>query len=170
MDRKLNEIQKRIYDNCGFEITGFTVELESKEYAACRFDLNGQHILSRNAKVTPKKIGQFVTFWKRNDNRLIAPFDQTDTIDFYVVNVQIQNRFGQFVFPKSVLTAKGIISTENKEGKRAFRVYPCWDIPTSKQAKRTQEWQLDYFYELNPKTNITEIINLYKAVQSTKVR
>jgi hypothetical protein len=38
-----------------------------------------------------------------------------------------------------------IISTHLKEGKRGMRVYPPWDLPSSKQAKKTQQWQLPYF-------------------------
>jgi hypothetical protein len=45
------------------------------------------------------------------------------------------------------LQEKGILSDDNKEGKRGFRVYPPWDIAINKQAKQTQEWQLKYFLE-----------------------
>ena len=39
---------------------------ESTEYNACSYTVNGQKIIERTAKITPKKIGQFVTCWKRN--------------------------------------------------------------------------------------------------------
>ena len=54
-----------IYDKCNLAISNFHKELESKEYQACRFNLNNKHIICRTAKITPKKVGQFVTFWKR---------------------------------------------------------------------------------------------------------
>ena len=73
-----------------------------------------------------------------------------------------ENGFGQFVFPKPVLVKKGIISTESKEGKRAFRVYPDWDIAKNKQAAQTQKWQLDYFYEINDLTDLHKVSKLYK--------
>ncbi|MEP0265592.1 MepB family protein [Dokdonia sp.] len=161
MDTYLTHIKTIVYDRIGFEISNFCIEPESKEYAACQFELNGQKIISRNAKITPKKIGQFVTFWKRHENGPIEPFHQADPIDFYVVNVQTKNTFGQFVFPIAILIKKGIISTDNKEGKRAFRVYPSWDIPKSKQAARTQKWQLDYFYEINDSVDFTQVAKLY---------
>ena len=162
MDDHLSQIKTDVYDACALEISDFKLESESKEYDACRFTLNGRFIIGRNAKITPKKVGQFVTFWKRNGNGPIAPFDVTDPIDFYVVNVRTENNFGQFVFPKSVLIKKGIISTEKREGKRAFRVYPIWDIAKNKQAERTQKWQLDYFYEVGFSTDLEKVSKLYE--------
>ncbi|MGO3184311.1 MAG: MepB family protein [Aequorivita sp.] len=163
MDNTLKKNIVEIYYKCAFEISGFKREPESKEYAACKFKLNGLDIISRTAKITPKKAGQFVTFWKRNGNGPIEPFHETDEIDFYVVNAQTEIEFGQFVFPKSVLIKKGIITTENKEGKRAFRVYPSWDTPKSQQAERTQKWQLEYFYKINEATDFNEVKELYKG-------
>ena len=163
MNKNLDQIKTEIYDKCSLKISNFKTETESKEYNACRFELNKLNVLSRNAKITPKKVGQFVTFWKRNENGPIEPFDENDQIDFYAVNVRTENEFGQFVFPKSVLIKKGIISTEKKEGKRAFRVYPNWDIVTSKQAERTQKWQLNYFYQINSSTNLQKVIELYNG-------
>ncbi|MBL4703480.1 MAG: MepB family protein [Flavobacteriales bacterium] len=162
MDSKLNQIKTKIYDKIELEISNFKIELESKEYNACRFELNGRHIISRNAKITPKKVGQFVTFWKRNGNGPIEPFSETDSIDFYVVTVCKKNEFGQFVFPRTVLMKKGIITTGKKEGKRAFRVYPNWDEAKNKQAKQTQKWQLNYFYEVNNSTELDSVKELYK--------
>lgn len=163
MDSNLTQIIKEVYNKCALEVSDFKLEPESKEYDACRFQLNGLKIISRNAKITPKKVGQFVTFWKRHGNGPIEPFYETDQIDFYIVNVRTENEFGQFVFPKSVLIKKGIISTKQKEGKRAFRVYPNWDLPNNKQAGRTQKWQLEYFYEINDATNFNKIKELYQA-------
>jgi len=162
MDTNLHQIKAEVYDKCSLEISGFKRELESKEYAACRFELNGLSIISRNAKVTPKKVGQFVTFWKRNGNGSIEPFNETDQIDFYAVNVRTESKFGQFVFPKSILLKKGILSTSKKEGKRGFRVYPNWDIAQNKQAERTQKWQLNYFYEIDNSIDFKMITELYR--------
>lgn len=161
MNANLSEIKTAIYDQCSLNISNFQFEEESKEYEACNFKLNNLTIISRTAKITPKKIGQFVTFWKRNQHGIIEPFEETDNIDFYVVNIRFENKFGQFVFPKSILIKKGIISTDKKEGKRAFRVYPNWDIPTNKQAEKTQKWQLNYFYEITNSIDLSKIKKLY---------
>jgi len=79
------------------------------------------------------------------------------------VNVRTEKEFGQFVFPKSVLIKKGIISTDKKDGKRAFRVYPNWDNANSKQAERTQKWQLEFFYEINDSTDFKKVRELYQT-------
>lgn len=129
------------------KISPAIMELESAEYGACRFILNNSNILFRTAKITPTKTGQFVTLWKRINQGPIQPFDSTDLIDLFLISVRKENHFGLFIFPKSVLMAKEIIS-DKKEGKRAIRVYPPWDITTSKQAQKTQKWQLDYFMEI----------------------
>jgi len=161
MDRNLSKIKTEIFDKCPLEISNFKVEPESREYGACRFDIGERKIISRNSKITPKKVGQFVTFWKRNENGPIEPFHQNDQLDFYVVNVRTESKLGQFVFPRSVLINKGIISTDTKEGKRAFRVYPGWDTPNNKQAQRNQKWQLNYFYEIGDATDLKKVSHLY---------
>ncbi len=162
MDNNLIQLKTEIYKRSNLKISDFWPETESKEYSACRFEVNGKKIISRNGKIMPKKVGQFVTFWKRNGNGPIKPFHVNDQIDFYIVNVQAENKFGQFVFPKSILIKKGIISTDKKEGKRAFRVYPKWEIAKNKQAERTQKWQLEYFYEINASTDYERIAKWYE--------
>ena len=159
---KNKHIQRPMYEQCALKVSDVIIEPESKEYAACRFQLNGLSVICRTAKITPKKSGQFVTFWKRNGNGPIQPFDHTDSIDFFVVNANTENRSGQFVFPISVLIKRGVISNEKKEGKRAFRVYPSWDIPKNKQAERTQKWQLECFVELNESTDVKKVTRLYQ--------
>jgi hypothetical protein len=162
MDRNLNTIKSKVYDTCGLLISNFQTESESKEYNACRFELNGLKIISRNAKVTPKKAGLFVTFWKRNKDEITEPIHASDDFDFYAIPAKTETHFGQFVFPKSVLIAKEIVSTDKKDGKRGFRVYPAWDTTKNKQANTTQKWQLDYFYEIGESMDLKRITELYK--------
>lgn len=164
MNSILLKTKELLFDKCGFELTNIEIEKESSEYCALRFEINSKKILFRQAKITPTKIGQFVTLWKRNiEKNVIEPFESTDNIDLFVINVNFENRFGQFVFPKSILIEKGII-TDKKEGKRAFRVYPIWDLTDSKQAMKTQKWQLDYFLEIPIDVNLD--INRAKLLYS----
>lgn len=165
MDNTLEKIQYEIYTKCNLQITNFEAEKESKEYDASRFQLNNLNIVYRNAKTTPTKRGQFVTFWKRNNKGTIEPLHEHDLIDFYVITVQSENKTGQFVFPKTILLEKGIISTDRKEGKRAFRVYPNWDITNNKQAEKSQKWQLHYFYEIKPSTDLKKASALYAKIE-----
>ena len=162
MDKNTSQIKKQVYDKCALGLSNFRLETESMEYDACRFELGARKIISRSAKLTPKKDGQFVTFWKRSEAGPIAPFDENDPFDFLVVNARSENGFGQFVFPKSVLIRQGIISTKSFEGKRAFRVYPMGNPPKNKQAMKSQQWQLNYFYEIDEETDLKKVIDLFQ--------
>ena len=148
-------IEKIFSEMDSFKISEPIIELESAEYGACTFTLNDLHILFRTAKITPTKTGQFVTVWKRINKGPIQPFESSDPIDFFIISVRKDDDFGLFIFPKSVLVDKKIVS-DKKEGKRAIRVYPPWDITTSKQAQKTQKWQLDYFLEI-PQNQINDL-------------
>ncbi len=125
-------------------------EEESADYGAYALDLNGLRIRFRVAKTTPTKIGQFVTLWKRVGKGPIQPFDLSDAVDCFVVSTRHGENFGQFVFPKSILCERDIVSRHGEGGKRAIRVYPPWDTTVSRQAQKTQHWQLDYFLDLAP--------------------
>jgi hypothetical protein len=144
-----------IYKPAGMKITqAGSLEAESAEYGACRFGLNGKNIAFRIAKTTPTKIGQFVTIWKRpTPDAEIAPLDINDNVDFVVVNVSDGALHGQFIFDQKILLAKGVISRNGKGGKRAIRVYPAWSKPVAKDAIKTQQWQLQYFFALTSDKN-----------------
>ncbi len=150
-----------VYDCYDFDCTQPKEEAESADYSAYRFYLNEKHICYREAKITPTKTGQFVTLWKRNIFGIIEPFDDSDDIDFVVIGVTNDFQFGQFIFPKSALLEKGIFSTKTNEGKRAIRVYPPWDETTNAQAQKTQQWQLDYYFEIAPDVNFDRFEELF---------
>ncbi|MFD0359840.1 MepB family protein [Nocardia sp. GCM10030253] len=120
-------------------------EPESAEYGAYAFTVDGRSVRFRVAKTTPTKVGQFVTVWQRCVDGPIRPFDVADRVDLFVVSTRTENHLGQFVFPGTVLGAKGIVSVDGSGGKRGFRIYPPWADATNRQARATQAWQLDYF-------------------------
>lgn len=156
--KQFYSIKKSIPEGFEFQFTNSEFEEESKEYWACRFEVNNLKVIYRKAKITPTKVGQFVTLWKRVPQGVIVPFHSNDNFDLVIIYVERDNEFGQFIFSKSVLINKGIVSNKIKEGKRGFRIYPPWDEAKNKQAKKTQEWQLEHF--LSPKNNS---INVVKA-------
>jgi hypothetical protein len=164
MNEILNYIKSEVYNKCGFAITNYQAELEGKEYDSCKFELNGSIvILSRTAKITPTKIGQFVTLWKRDNSRITTPHSISDEFDFVTINVKNGADFGQFVFPKSALANHGIVANENHKGKRGFRVYPSWTAPNNRQASATQKWQLKCFYDISSDTNLESVKRLYST-------
>ncbi|QES48849.1 MepB domain containing protein [Streptomyces venezuelae] len=138
-----------VYDPCGFTCTEPVPEAESAEYAAHAFTLDGLAVRFRAARTTPTKAGQFVTVWKRSPGGgPIQPFDASDPVDLFVISSRDGRHFGQFVFPMDALRRHGVVSENGSGGKRGFRVYPPWVTTTSRQAERTQAWQVEYFLQL----------------------
>ncbi len=137
-----------IFQPCGLTMAHRKYEQESQEYDAQNFDLDHLKIKYRKAKITPKKIGQFVTLWYRDAAGITTPYAGSNPIDFYIIATRKDNDFGLFIFPRSILSKHGILRGECKAGKRGFRVYPNWDIAENKQAKQTQLWQKLYFIEI----------------------
>ena len=161
----LASIFEKIYAPNLLVMTNLITEPESAEYYACTFTLNDMHIKFRVAHVTPTKVGQFVTLWKRDaTGGPIKPFDLADAIDFVVITVQSGNNHGQFIFSKMVLFDKGIFSKDGKGGKRAFRIYPSWNIADNAQAKKSQAWQLNYFLltPLDGQIDMSRVKKLYQ--------
>ncbi len=149
MIQEISEIEKLIFEINGFTITNLAIDKECSEYFGYNFQLGNQHIKFRKAKLTPKKIGQFVTLWKRNLNGQTAPYGMDDDFDFHIIMAKNTHQSGFFVFPKEILARMGILTTHHREGKRGFRVYPKWDFPLSSQGVRTKKWQEEYFIDLN---------------------
>lgn len=142
-------LQERFLHPAGCVVTDIEREPESAEYGAIRFRLGGQACVYRQAKHTPKKVGQFVTVWKRpTPSADIAPFDREDGIERVFVFADEQARFGVFVFPVQQLLEQAIFSERSEGGKRAFRVYAPWTEPEAAQARRSKKWQCRHFVEL----------------------
>ena len=164
---ELELIDNIVFKACGLELKNVETELESKEYFAHNFELGGQKVKFRIAKITPTKTGQFVTIWKRNEKGITEPFDILDDIDLYIIATRKETEFGLFVFPKNVLYENKILSDKNRDGKRGIRVYPNWDLTTNKQAQKTQLWQTKYFIDISQDKQIdlkraTELLTLDK--------
>jgi hypothetical protein len=89
---------------------------------------NNSHIRFAIGKITPKKVGQFVTLYKRINNGPIEPYDMEDGVEFFIIRVQKDETSGHFIFPKSILYENNIVSKNGIGGKLGIRVYPPWDI------------------------------------------
>ena len=113
-------------------------EKENKEYNSIKFNLDDLLLKYREAKITPTKLGMFVTFYKRDKENITIPYDVSDNVDFLVIGIKDNKNLGCFIFSKKVLLEKYIISKNNLGGKRGFRVYPPWEKVTSVQALKTQ--------------------------------
>ncbi|SCA58339.1 Uncharacterized protein AB751O23_AA_00080 [Chlamydiales bacterium SCGC AB-751-O23] len=153
-----------VYTKNGLILSNLILDQESQKYSSCSFNIDSLRAQFRTGYITPKKAGLFVTLWKRQKGSIIQPFDRSDDIIFFVASVRKENFHGQFVFSKSILLKKGILSENNKGGKLAFRIYPPWEKDLNSQAKKTQLWQLPYFLEILNTTILDHehLKNLYK--------
>lgn len=147
MKDTLKKVANAIFAANGQAITNISEDMECEAYCGYNAQIGKLNIKFRQAKITPKKIGQFVTLWKRNSLGQTEPFHASDNFDFYIIATETASRFGVFLFPGSVLCDKHIL-TAKVEGKRGFRVYADWDMPENSQATRTKEWQTAFFIDL----------------------
>lgn len=141
-------------NNFNLETSEIKQDLSCKDYFGCDFMLNSLKIKFRVAKITPKKTGQFVTLWKRNKENITEPYTINDSFDFTIIYVENDLNKGFFIFSKEKLQEKDLISSETSSGKRGFRIYPEWDFVESKQAMKTKDWQVKYFFNLQSPSKI----------------
>lgn len=164
----LNYINDLIYESNNLTISEVIEEEQNSEYAAGQFKLfsttTNKTVRFRVAKVTPNKVGQFVTFWEKDDKGINQPFQYDEAPELLVITTfKNERHFGQFIFPKDILLKKGILKSDLIKGKMGMRVYPSWDLPTNKTAIHTQHWQLEYFFEVNQEEALSmqKILALY---------
>jgi len=157
-------LNNSIFKVCGIELENVETEKESQEYSAHNFELNKQKVKFRMAKITPTKTGQFVTIWKRNENGITEPHNVDDVFEFYLIVTRQAERFGVFIFNKTVLSENRILTSKKGEGKRGIRVYPNWSVTENKQAQKTQNWQTKYFVEIGNgiETDLNKVKKLLK--------
>ncbi|WP_242685740.1 MepB family protein [Staphylococcus simiae] len=125
-----------------------TKERYNHDYEAAIFNYNNNSYRSRMAKKTPTKEGYFVTCWTKDDNNRNRPFSMNETTDYLAVVVEDHDLTGVFIFPRQSLIDRSISTTEKRQGKMAFRVYPKWCHNLNNTALKTQQWQSAYFYQI----------------------
>src|SRR5690606_20787203 len=100
MTNDLKQIQLQLSQLTDKKITDFVTDDECLEYLGCSFKLDDLKVKFRQAKVTPKKVGLFVTLWKRNVENKTEPFNENDPFDFYIIVAKQEDHFGFFIFSK----------------------------------------------------------------------
>ena len=151
----LDYVTTLIYKPNQFTLKSILEEKQNAAYGAGTFQLDNRTIRFRVAKKTPKKIGQFVAFWEKDEHKKNQPFSYDDAPDLLVIATTLDDhQFGHFVFPKDILLKHLILQSSSTKGKMAIRVYPSWDHPTSKEALTTQQWQLPYFVDMSDSTHL----------------
>lgn len=162
----LTYVNKMIYEPNDLNLKSVQEEQQNSKYGAGTFQIASRTVRFRVANTTPTKTGQFVAFWEKDENNKNQAYSYEEAPDLLVITTfKNDHDFGQFVFPKEILLKKNILRSHSTKGKMAIRVYPSWDSPTSKQALKTQEWQLPYFVDMSNsnKSSIEKIIELYSV-------
>ncbi|QUG84018.1 MepB family protein [Bacillus nitratireducens] len=159
----VEKLDEMIYKPNNLFIANQKEEKQNSEYAGGIFQLNNRSIRFRVSKITPNKIGQFVSFWEKDASMRNQAFSYDSAPNLLVITCIADNKLGQFIFPKEILLKEKILKTQNQKGKMAMRVYPIWDKPVSNQAKKSQLWQLQYFVDLSDSKNVAihKLLNLY---------
>ncbi|SFI43422.1 MepB family protein [Halpernia frigidisoli] len=165
MISEIKNLETTILKPLNLSISDIVQDLECEDYFGYDFTIGRFNVKFRKAKITPKKIGKFVTLWKRNVNGKTEPFNITDDFDFYIISAIEKQKSGFFFFPKNILENHQILTSNKKAGKLGFRVYTNWDFPDSKQAIKTKFWQGDYFIDLE--NNTVENLKKFKNILSS---
>ena len=98
----IRNLDNIVYKPNNLMITNVKEEKQNAEYAGCIFYLNNKTIRFRKSKITPNKIGQFVSFWEKGDNMQNQAFSY-NAADLLVITCIDDNKLGQFIFPKEIL-------------------------------------------------------------------
>ncbi|AZI40122.1 MepB family protein [Epilithonimonas vandammei] len=162
MNIDLQYLNDLILKGLNLQLSEITPDLECEEYFGFNFKINQTTFKFRKSKLTPKKIGQFVTFWKRDLDGKTVPFDINDDFAFYIIAIEESENSGFFMFSNAVLEKENLISSEQKTGKRGFRVYADWHSPNNKQAEKTKLWQTKYF--INYSDSDDSVLNRFRKI------
>ncbi|MCD9855296.1 MepB family protein [Epilithonimonas sp. JDS] len=166
MIKEIAALNDLVFRPLNLEISELTPDPECEDYLGFNFKINQTKIKFRKSKLTPKKVGQFVTFWKRDPDGKTVPFDINDDFDCYMICIEENMNSGLFIFPKTVLEKENLISSDVKTGKRGFRIYADWHFPNSRQAEKTKLWQAEFF--INFSDNETMICEKFKKIFNSK--
>lgn len=149
---KQNKEYIKYLNTLGSDVSVIEKEKQNAAYFGCVAQVDSKLHRIRVAKITPKKLGQFVAIWEKDESGCNVAFKSEISPNYLTIFCFDGINKGIFIFPKSLLEEKGIYQSLEKKGKMAFRVYPSWDIPSSKKALETQKWQLDFFHLIKNKS------------------
>ncbi len=77
MINELNKAESLLFKQTSLKISNAIEDEESQDYFGYNFQANKLNFKFRKAKITPKKVGQFVTLWQRNSKNITEPFNES---------------------------------------------------------------------------------------------
>lgn len=105
-----------LFDVLGVEYSPAVSEPDNAEYGAVIADVGQSTTRFRVGKLTPRKVGLFVSVWRRAPGGSTEPFPAEGNVDMLVVAAREGDRFGAFVFPTEVLVSRGVVSVDGVGG------------------------------------------------------
>ena len=136
-----------VFDPGGFVCSQPVAEAESADYGAFGFALDGQAVRFRAAKITPTKVGQFVTVWKRSGGGPIRPLTprtaSTSSSSAFATGSTSDSSSSRERSSANGTSCRGTVRAGN--GRSA---YPPWVTTTNRRARSTQAWQVNYFLQI----------------------
>lgn len=168
MIKEIATLNNLVFNPLDLQISDIIPDLECEDYFGFNFKINQINIKFRKSKLTPKKVGQFVTFWKRDSDGKTIPFDISGDFDYYIIYVEENENSGSFIFPKAILEKENYISGKLSAGKRGFRIYADWHLPNNKKAEKTKYWQTEFFINFSEPENI--VIEKFKNIFNYKTQ
>ncbi|ATZ81095.1 MepB-like protein [Bodo saltans virus] len=147
MEHEYLDIITKLYKKT--QIKKFQIQNDNQDYYACEFMIGNKNICFRKGKLTPAKLGHFVSLWKRVDNNNKS-YDTNDKYDVYIFYVEDKEHKGYFSFTKDILLQHKILSDKknNIDGKLGFRLYASWYDAMNNTAKISQKWQIQNFIKI----------------------
>lgn len=139
----------------------FKKEEQNSDYEGAILQINNNFYRTRRAKLTPKKKGYFVAVWEKDATNTNQAYHVDESPEKLIISIIDDNKYGQFIFPKTALLTYGIFKNATQKGKMAFRVYPSWITELNTTAKKTQAWQIPYFIDLSTTYDIEKLNALY---------
>ena len=136
-------------------------ETQNTYYEGFKCSIDNKIFRSRRANITPKKLGYFVAFWEKDSNKVNSAYKSSENINKLIITIIDFEKRGQFVFPKNVLTEKGILKSAQCKGKMSMRVYPTWSVNLNATARKAQKWQTEYFIDFTNDIEENILTQLY---------
>ncbi|MEH7041844.1 MepB family protein, partial [Bacillus pseudomycoides] len=88
----IENLDNIVYKLNNLVITNLKEEKQNSEYSGWTFQLNNKTIRFRVSKITPNKIGQFVSFWEKNENMQNQAFFYDSAPDLLVITCIDDNK------------------------------------------------------------------------------
>ncbi|MEB7792166.1 MepB family protein [Enterococcus faecalis] len=158
---KSQQLIQELLATISVKMTDLQLETQNSEYEGFTFIANNHTYRSRLAKITPKKVGYFVTFWEKDVSNKNQAYSYQESPDSVIITIIDGEKVGQFLFPKEILLQKSVLRYNDCPGKMAIRVYPTWVTGLNATARKTQKWQSQYFIDLSITIDSKTLKSLY---------